>query len=153
MTDQQTPAVYPVHPDDLARGERPTATFYISCQSHCCVRHGCKYNFKGCPVKTAQVTQDHPCEQCTWEIDDAARYDGSGYSKPGEVGYSVVFGLKRENAAKGEEMLDMPTSAQVHAAVKEALDGLSINGWALTRLIGADDIEDDDEDDIEDEDG
>jgi hypothetical protein len=141
---------FPVNPADLAAGEVPEKQFYRSCPSHCCVRHGCKYAYKGCPVKTGQVTQDHPCEQCTYEIDDAAYYGtGSGYSKPGEVGYSLVLGLKRIDAATGEEMVDMPTSEQVNDAVREALAGLTVNGWSLTRILGTtDDTDDtDDEDD------
>ena len=35
-----------------------------SCQSHCCIHHGCKYGYEDCPVVTQQVFQDFPCEDC-----------------------------------------------------------------------------------------
>lgn len=139
---------YPVHPDDLARWERPTKDFYISCQSHCCKKDGCKYNFKGCPVKTGQVVQDYPCEQCTWPIEDALRWaDRNRFAQPGEIGHSVVFGLKRDNTDGRGQMADMPTDAQVNRAVTDALAGLTINGWSLTRVLGATEDPDDENED------
>jgi len=38
-----------------------------SCQSHCCVTHGCKYGFDDCPVELGAVKQDHPCESCGYD--------------------------------------------------------------------------------------
>lgn len=137
----ETPEVidFAVHPSDLAPGETPDKHFYRSCKSHCCRSHGCKYAYEGCPVETGQVTQDHPCEQCTYTIDDAARYDGSGYSRPGEVGYQVTIGLKHASPTETMNMADLPTDAQVHAAISKALTDLNVNGWTLTRIIGGED--------------
>lgn len=46
-----------------------------SCQSHCCVKHGCKYAHEDCPVVLKEVIQDYPCEDCSykgpWHEDDA----------------------------------------------------------------------------------
>jgi hypothetical protein len=39
----------------------------ISCQSHCCILHGCKYGEDTCPVSTGIVIQDYACESCSWE--------------------------------------------------------------------------------------
>lgn len=129
--------IFPEHPADIDAdgGVRVTRNYY-ACQSHCCSRHGCKYGYKGCPVHTGLVTQDHPCEQCTWEISESAMFTGSGYPQPGEVGYSAVFVLKNQHPATRVDMVGMPTDAQVHAAVTEALAGLTINGWALARVLG-----------------
>lgn len=105
---------------------------YYACQSHCCVRHGCKYGYHGCPVATGQVTQDHPCEQCTYELDD--HFDGD-YARPGEVGYAVVFAATRTTDADGTAMTGMPTDEEVQHSVTEALIGLDLgNGWTITRV-------------------
>jgi hypothetical protein len=34
-------------------------------ETHCCVRHGCKYHGVGqCPVESGKIIQKHPCEWC-----------------------------------------------------------------------------------------
>jgi hypothetical protein len=33
-------------------------------QSHCCLKHGCKYSNDDCPVVNEVVGQDQPCEEC-----------------------------------------------------------------------------------------
>ncbi len=33
-------------------------------QSHCCLKHGCKYGESDCPVINKVVVQDYPCENC-----------------------------------------------------------------------------------------
>jgi len=46
----------------------------LSCKAHCCVRHGCKYGYKDCPVVNKEVAQDNPCEDCPhlrWTLLDA----------------------------------------------------------------------------------
>lgn len=116
---------------------------YRSCQSHCCVRHGCKYGHDNCPVSKGRVTQDHPCERCTYELEDAGQWSGQPYAARGEVGYSVALGLSRADAT----MTDMPTDAQVSAAVRQALSGLAVGGWTLTRVVGNGDLSDDEGDD------
>lgn len=141
--------IYPEHPADVTAdgGSRVTRNYY-ACKSHCCRNHGCKYSYEGCPVSTRLVVQDHPCEQCTCEISEAAMLTGTGYPQFGEIGYSVIFGLRREDAPDGETLLNMPTDAQVHAAVSEALAGLTVNGWTLTRVVdtGSGDESDGDDD-------
>lgn len=42
--------------------------------SHCCTKHGCKYNDSECPVEQGEVTQDHPCETCEWADTEIARW-------------------------------------------------------------------------------
>lgn len=37
---------------------------YGACPSHCCVRHGCKYDYEGCPVVAGTVAQEHACPYC-----------------------------------------------------------------------------------------
>jgi hypothetical protein len=37
---------------------------YVSCPSHCCIIHGCKYNLPGCPVVLGVTPQDSPCYNC-----------------------------------------------------------------------------------------
>lgn len=146
LPGQGDTAPFPEHPDDVA-AEGHRLRNYISCPSHCCAAHGCKYRLKGCPVVTGLVVQDYPCEQCTYMLDDAARYTGVGYSRPGEIGFEVTLGLRRED----ESMADLPTAEQVNAAVAEAIVGLNLNGWTLTRVLNTEpaasgpDDEDDDE--------
>lgn len=36
-------------------------------RTHCCKRHGCKYNESDCPVTSGEVIQDHSCEYCVFE--------------------------------------------------------------------------------------
>ncbi len=38
------------------------------CQSHCCLRHGCKYSHDDCPVVLGEEIQEFPCEEC--EVDE-----------------------------------------------------------------------------------
>ncbi|WP_292901863.1 hypothetical protein [Nonlabens sp.] len=33
-------------------------------RTHCCVKHGCKYDDKDCPVKIGIIEQDYSCEYC-----------------------------------------------------------------------------------------
>lgn len=33
-------------------------------QSHCCLKHGCKYGDEDCPVVFELIKQDYPCEFC-----------------------------------------------------------------------------------------
>jgi hypothetical protein len=120
---------------------------YRSCQSHCCRRHGCKYAEPNCPVTKGRVTQDHPCEQCTDSLDDASRWSGQPYPARGEVGFDFVLGFSRED----ESMTDMPTHAQVTAAVEQALSTLTVNGWTLTRVVGDTDTDGDADDDGDDD--
>lgn len=35
---------------------------------HCCVRHGCKYVDKDCPIATDRETQSHLCERCDYDV-------------------------------------------------------------------------------------
>lgn len=37
-------------------------------ETHCCVRHGCKYGYTQCPVELALVVQQYPCESCSYEM-------------------------------------------------------------------------------------
>jgi hypothetical protein len=41
-------------------------------QTHCCIRHYCKYGKTDCPVVTGAVVQEHPCEFCDEENDGEA---------------------------------------------------------------------------------
>lgn len=116
---------------------------YRSCRTHCCLRHGCKYSHANCPVVQGRQEQAYPCERCTDSIDDAARWGEGPYSTPGEIGFDLTVALARAD----QTMADMPSAAQVHAAVEKALSGLTLNGWSLTRLISdstADDLDDPD---------
>ncbi|WCK57491.1 hypothetical protein PP175_25840 (plasmid) [Aneurinibacillus sp. Ricciae_BoGa-3] len=36
-------------------------------ERHCCVRHGCKYGDKDCPVINELTKQDNICEECSDE--------------------------------------------------------------------------------------
>lgn len=33
-------------------------------KTHCCEKHGCKYNSETCPVELRQVEQSYSCETC-----------------------------------------------------------------------------------------
>ena len=48
---------------------------HISCQSHCCKYHGCKYLFDDCPVNLGKVEQDNPCESCEFDSSINNNYD------------------------------------------------------------------------------
>lgn len=39
--------------------------------THCCARHGCKYNDSDCPVKRGIYPQKGPCEDCRTSADQA----------------------------------------------------------------------------------
>lgn len=39
-------------------------TTRLSCPSHCCLRHGCKYGYDDCPVVLKVARQQYPCEHC-----------------------------------------------------------------------------------------
>lgn len=54
---------------------------HISCQSHCCIVHGCKYSMKDCPVILGEVKQDYMCEQCNWEGYTTIPKTAMGYSE------------------------------------------------------------------------
>lgn len=36
----------------------------MSCKTHCCKRHGCKYGYGNCPVYAGTEKQEYPCEYC-----------------------------------------------------------------------------------------
>jgi len=36
-------------------------------RTHCCVKHGCKYNDKDCPVVSGEIKQDYLCQDCGYE--------------------------------------------------------------------------------------
>jgi hypothetical protein len=33
-------------------------------QTHCCIKHGCKYGDEDCPVASGEIKQDYVCEWC-----------------------------------------------------------------------------------------
>ena len=33
-------------------------------QTHCCIKHGCKYGAEDCPVVSGETKQDYICEWC-----------------------------------------------------------------------------------------
>lgn len=33
-------------------------------RTHCCIRHGCKYGDKDCPVVSGEIKQEYLCEWC-----------------------------------------------------------------------------------------
>ncbi|MDD4779179.1 MAG: hypothetical protein PHT02_01055 [Tissierellia bacterium] len=36
-------------------------------RTHCCVKHGCKYGDKDCPVVKGEIRQDYTCERCNYD--------------------------------------------------------------------------------------
>lgn len=40
--------------------------------AHCCAKHGCKYAHADCPVANDDMKQEHPCEFCEMDDEDAA---------------------------------------------------------------------------------
>lgn len=46
----------------------------MSCASHCCKRHGCKYAYKNCPVMAGTEEQEFPCESCDYETEHKFEY-------------------------------------------------------------------------------
>lgn len=58
-------------------------------QSHCCAKHGCKYNNDDCPVATGQVKQDYPCEDCA-HSECAVILRDRLYTHSGDVQVTVV---------------------------------------------------------------
>jgi len=59
----------------------------MSCQTHCCILHGCKYGKATCKVASGEVKQEYPCEDCgphwmsgpeeLYVLCDELEYDGS----------------------------------------------------------------------------
>jgi len=39
-------------------------------ETHCCLKHGCKYGNPKCPVETGKTKQKYPCEYCSEEINN-----------------------------------------------------------------------------------
>jgi hypothetical protein len=39
-------------------------------RTHCCKKHGCKYNSENCPVVLGKIDQDYPCEHCDFEKEE-----------------------------------------------------------------------------------
>jgi hypothetical protein len=45
-------------------------------RTHCCIKHGCKYGDEDCPVANGSIKQDHDCEYCYMEKEEAkAKHD------------------------------------------------------------------------------
>lgn len=42
-------------------------------ESHCCVKHGCKYGHEDCPVAMELTKQQYPCEVCSDEREEEQR--------------------------------------------------------------------------------
>jgi hypothetical protein len=36
-------------------------------KTHCCVKHGCKYGDKDCPIVNGEIKQDYICESCGYD--------------------------------------------------------------------------------------
>ena len=36
-------------------------------RTHCCIKHGCKYGDKDCPVVSGEIKQDYTCESCGYD--------------------------------------------------------------------------------------
>lgn len=51
-----------------AKTDIPKAQWGVH-ETHCCVKHGCKYGYKDCPVELDLIKQRYPCEQN--EINDS----------------------------------------------------------------------------------
>jgi hypothetical protein len=71
---------------------------HICCQSHCCIKHGCKYGYDDCPVETGKVKQDGPCEEC-----GLGKEGYYGERIPIDYDMYVSYGVKR--AATPQERL------------------------------------------------
>lgn len=39
-------------------------------ESHCCIRHGCKYGEEDCPVVSGEIKQLYDCEACGFDEED-----------------------------------------------------------------------------------
>jgi hypothetical protein len=50
---------------------------HISCSTHCCPIHGCKYGHDDCPVKSGEVAPEYAanngCEPCELDVEDLQR--------------------------------------------------------------------------------
>ena len=51
--------------------------YYGVHQAHCCIKHGCKYGEKDCPVVLGLTIQQYPCEDCG----EAEHKNGINYVK------------------------------------------------------------------------
>lgn len=49
---------------------------HVSCPSHCCIRHGCKYGYPCCPVALGEIAQEFQCEDCEADKPDYEPIDG-----------------------------------------------------------------------------
>lgn len=102
----------------------PMAENYVSCPSHCCKNHGCKYDLKGCPVSNGSMEQEFPCEMCTCDLERVDR----PYTK-GEIGTQVTVAYKREDG----ELAGLPSDEEALEAIKRALEGLEVKPeWVIT---------------------
>jgi len=50
-------------------------------RTHCCIKHGCKYGDRDCPVVLGKVLQEYLCEDCNYfyeEYDNNITYTELG---------------------------------------------------------------------------
>ena len=101
---------------------------YRSCASHCCKNHGCKYGYEKCPVSTGAVAQEHLCEHCTWDLEDALTLDSSRIYRERLAGTRVVIGFGREDGS----IENIPSDEEMLEKIQAALEGLEVApGWTI----------------------
>ena len=89
--------------------------------THCCSKHGCKYNNEDCPVVLGIVNQDQICEDCYYDI-------GDDY-EPKENMFIEAFKKGQENYKKMLE--DIGEIQYVLNILEEQLNTISKNKLKL----------------------
>lgn len=96
-------------------------TTHKSCETHCCVNHGCAYGYLDCPVKNRVIAQMYLCEDCGGFYDVA---------RPKEIVVPAHIILKREDGT----IANIPDEEEVIAEVRRFLADKTFNGWTIREV-------------------
>lgn len=79
----------------------------VSCPSHCCPVHGCKYDKDNCPVTSEEVAPEYPptngCEQCQFDAEQLAEILTDEVRDKIVAESTALQALKDENEALRKE--------------------------------------------------
>lgn len=118
-------------------------------QTHCCVKHGCKYGDADCPVETGECVQDFACEYCG--LEESGYYGNKTpvnykeYARPGVLktagrlifldidGVLNAFGTWKE----GDPMLNRGCIEQLNVLLEKTNAQLVISSsWRYQMISG-----------------
>lgn len=90
-----------------------------SCETHCCINHGCKYGHEDCPVENGTIAQAYLCEYC--DEDDIAHPKGI------VINTNII--LRRDDGT----IANIPDEDAVKEEILRILTGKNFNGWSVVK--------------------